>query len=56
MPHYDKIAKQWHSITGYSGGSFKRLILNDKILSKIQRIEDKTLIQELEGYKEYIGM
>jgi len=45
MPYYDRIAKQWHSITGYSGGSFKRLILNDKILSKTARIEDKAILE-----------
>lgn len=45
MSYYDKIAKQWHAITGYSGGSFKRLILNDIIISQMQSIQDKCILE-----------
>ncbi len=33
MVYYDKISSKWHKITGYKGGSFKELILNNKIIS-----------------------
>jgi hypothetical protein len=34
MAYYDKIANHWHKITGYSGGAFKKYILNDRIRSE----------------------
>jgi hypothetical protein len=34
MPYYDKISKQWHSVTGFHGGAFKSLVLNEILLDK----------------------
>jgi SAM-dependent methyltransferase len=43
--YYDHIAKQWHRVTGYHGGAFKRYVLNDRILSRIGRIEGLALLE-----------
>ena len=40
-PYYSKIAKQWHNVTGHKGGPFKKYILNDYLISQIERIEEK---------------
>ena len=32
MAYCDKIAARWHKITGYKGGAFKELILNEKAM------------------------
>ena len=45
MAYYDRIAKQWHQITGYSGGSLKRHILNAQVLSYIESIEDSAIME-----------
>ncbi len=45
MPYYDKIAKQWHQVTGYKGGSFKEHVLNDVLLQKIPRINDCSILE-----------
>lgn len=43
--YYDGIAKQWHRVTGYHGGAFKRYVLNDRILEKIERVEGCALLE-----------
>jgi len=45
MTYYDKIALKWHKITGYKGGSFKELILNQKIISKVENINSKKILE-----------
>ncbi len=45
MAYYDKIASQWHKITGYKGGAFKELILNKKVISLIDDISGKSLLE-----------
>ena len=45
MAYYDKIAIKWHKYTGYKGGSFKELILNEKIISKVDEIKSKTILE-----------
>ena len=44
-PYYDRIAKQWHDITGYHGGSFKKYILNDFLLEKIKGIDGLSILE-----------
>ena len=45
MAYYDKIANQWHKITGYSGGAFKKHVLNERILGKLISIEGKSILE-----------
>ncbi|MBT8377712.1 MAG: class I SAM-dependent methyltransferase [Ignavibacteria bacterium] len=45
MTYYDKLASKWHKITGYKGGAFKELILNELVISKINRIESKSILE-----------
>lgn len=45
MAYYDRIAKQWHRVTGYKGGPFKELILNKEILSTIGGVADRTILE-----------
>lgn len=45
MPYYDTIAKQWHTHTGFKGGPFKSLFLNDILLDKIGGIADEDLLE-----------
>ena len=45
MAYYDRIAKQWHDITGYAGGAFKELVLNDVLLRQIPGIEGRSLLE-----------
>jgi SAM-dependent methyltransferase len=44
MPYYDKIAKQWHQVTGYKGGAFKEYVLNDVLLHKIANINNCSIL------------
>ncbi|MEM7334359.1 MAG: class I SAM-dependent methyltransferase [Chloroflexota bacterium] len=44
MAFYDKIAKNWHSTTGFRGGSFKKHQLNAFLLEKIESIEGKFIV------------
>jgi SAM-dependent methyltransferase len=46
MIYYDAIADQWHQATGFEGGTFKKLVLNDILLKKVPAI-DKCAILEL---------
>ena len=45
MAYYDRIAKHWHKVTGYKGGAFKRHLLNDAIINKIEHITDKNILE-----------
>ena len=45
MAYYDKIATKWHKYTGYKGGSFKELILNEKVISKVGEIKSKNILE-----------
>jgi len=45
MDYYDNLATKWHKITGYKGGAFKELILNDLIINKIESIESKSVLE-----------
>lgn len=45
MAYYDKIAKNWHSITGFKGGALKKHQLNDLILNKIHCIAGKSILE-----------
>jgi SAM-dependent methyltransferase len=43
--YYDRIAKQWHHLTGYHGGPFKRYVLNDCLLARISGIAGKGILE-----------
>jgi SAM-dependent methyltransferase len=45
MPYYDKISKQWHSVTGFHGGAFKSLVLNEILLDKIGSVEGIDILE-----------
>ncbi len=45
MANYDKIAKQWHAMTGYKGGPLKELVLNDILLDRIGSIAGRSLLE-----------
>ncbi|MEJ7588936.1 MAG: class I SAM-dependent methyltransferase [Ferruginibacter sp.] len=45
MAFYDNIAKRWHQATGYKGGKFKELVLNDILLGKISTIGNKAILE-----------
>src|SRR5262245_34221692 len=45
MTYYDNIAKHWHETTGYKGGAFKELVLNDLLLEKLPGIDQCTLLE-----------
>jgi SAM-dependent methyltransferase len=45
MAYYDNIAKQWHEATGYKGGAFKGLILNEVLLRRIAGIDHCSILE-----------
>jgi SAM-dependent methyltransferase len=45
MTYYDHIAQQWHAVTGYTGGPFKELVLNDLLLEKIESIDHRAILE-----------
>ena len=45
MTYYDKIAKQWHLVTGYKGGAFKEHVLNDVLLKKLPAIHNCSILE-----------
>lgn len=45
MAYYDEIARQWHAVTGYAGGAFKELALNDALLRGLPGIEGRALLE-----------
>ena len=44
-PYYSRIAKQWHDITGYHGGPFKKYVLNDHLLEQISSIDNLSILE-----------
>lgn len=44
-PYYSRIAKQWHDITGYHGGPFKKYVLNDHLLEQISSIDNISIFE-----------
>jgi hypothetical protein len=45
MAYYDHIAKAWHETTGYTGGTFKELVLNDLLIEKITSLDDCAILE-----------
>jgi SAM-dependent methyltransferase len=45
MSYYDKIASQWHLVTGYKGGAFKEHVLNDVLLRKLPPIDNCSILE-----------
>lgn len=45
MAYYDRIAKKWHYITGYQGGVFKKLVLNDFLLNIISTVSGLSILE-----------
>jgi len=45
MAFYNSIAKQWHKATGFNGGAFKSLVLNDALLEKIPDIGGRAILE-----------
>jgi len=45
MTYYDKIANRWHAITGFHGGAFKKYVLNEILIDKIEYISDRNIIE-----------
>src|SRR3954449_12029972 len=43
--YYDRIARQWHRVTGFHGGAFKRYVLNDRIFARIEEIEGRAILE-----------
>lgn len=43
--YYDRIAKQWHRVTGHHGGAFKRYVLNDRILARIEGVAGQAILE-----------
>lgn len=38
MAYYDSMAKRWHETTGYKGGAFKEMILNNILLESFRQL------------------
>jgi len=45
MAYYDNIAKQWHEATGYKGGAFKELVLNNILLEYLPAIDNRSILE-----------
>src|SRR5437667_416438 len=45
MAYYDQIARQWHQTTGFTGGAFKELVLNDVLLNKLPAIASRAILE-----------
>jgi len=45
IAYYDRISSQWNRITGHHGGPFKRYMLNDRILARIEGIEERAILE-----------
>lgn len=43
--YYDRIAKQWHRITGHHGSPFKRYVLNERILGAIDAVHGRAILE-----------
>jgi hypothetical protein len=49
MTYNDSIARQWHQATGYRGGEFKRLVLNDVLCEEQSIYPTKKVINAKPG-------
>ncbi len=45
IAYYDRISSQWNRITGYHGGPFKRYVLNERILARIEGVEERAILE-----------
>jgi len=45
MTYYDRIAKRWHEMTGFRGGVFKELVLNNILLEKFSGAENLAILE-----------
>lgn len=45
IAYYDRIARQWHRVTGHHGGAFKRYVLNDYLLGKIDSLAGRAILE-----------
>ncbi len=45
MPYYDTIANCWHETTGYKGGPFKELVLNNILLERLPGIGNRSILE-----------
>ena len=45
MSYYDSIARQWHAVTGYAGGAFKELVLNDVLIGKLPPLGGRAVLE-----------
>jgi len=45
MAYYDRLAKKWHEITGYTGGAFKKNVLNDRIIVKLPELSYRAILE-----------
>ena len=45
MSYYDGIADKWHEVTGYRGGAFKKLVLNEFLLSQITGVSGQSILE-----------
>jgi ubiquinone/menaquinone biosynthesis C-methylase UbiE len=45
MPYYERIAKQWHAMTGARGGAFKDHVLNELVLRRIPGIAGLAILE-----------
>jgi SAM-dependent methyltransferase len=45
MAYHDRIAKQWHEATGYKGGAFKELVLNEVLLRRIAGVDQCSILE-----------
>lgn len=45
IAYYDRIARQWNRITRHHGGPFKRYVLNERILARIEGIAGRAILE-----------
>lgn len=43
--HYDRIARQWHAVTGAQGGALKKLVLNELVLDRLSDIAGRAILE-----------
>jgi ubiquinone/menaquinone biosynthesis C-methylase UbiE len=45
MAYYDRIAKNWHAVTGPKGGEFRRLVLNNRLLGMVESVSGSAILE-----------
>lgn len=45
MAYYDRIAGRWHQETGYRGGSFKRYVLNQILIERMEAVAGRAILE-----------